>query len=466
MGRSLSEMFPELAEEWSDRNLSLRPDQITYGSNKRVWWHGKCGHEWETSVKARTSGERCPYCSGKRVLIGFNDLETIAPRLALEWSEKNTSLTPKMVTAGSHKKVWWHGKCGHEWQAVVKNRAGGAGCPYCSSNRILPGFNDLATVYPGIAAEWSDKNLPLKPSEVAPFANRKAWWKCRVCGNEWETLISIRSGGSTCPYCSGIRFLPGFNDLATTYPKLAEEWSERNDGLMPDAVNSLSRRNVWWRCRECGHEWQSVVYTRANGGRCPVCEGREVKPGFNDLKTTDPKLCREWDPVLNGDLTPDMVEHAEHMAAVLGLDASFLVMDAENPQFEPESFDVLVTRNLTWTLPHIAKAYREWYQLLKPGGVLINFDADYCAAMEEEDEIELPENHAHKLVPEDLTRENEAITMELSAYQGPRPQWDVQLLVEAGFERICVDMGVYRRIYAEIDEFYNPTPIFTIAAYK
>ena len=56
------------------------------------------------------------------------------------------------------------------------------------------------------------------------------------------------------------------------------------------------------------------------------------------------------------DLTPDMISHAEHMAAVLGVDASFSVMDAENPEFEPESFDVLVTRNLTWTLPHIAKA--------------------------------------------------------------------------------------------------------------
>ena len=133
MGKSLSEMYPELAAEWSDRNLPLRPDQITYGSNKRVWWHGKCGHEWETSVKARTGGERCPYCSGKRVLIGFNDLETIAPELAEEWSEKNTSLAPRMVTAGSHKKVWWRGKCGHEWQAVIKNRVGGAGCPYCSS---------------------------------------------------------------------------------------------------------------------------------------------------------------------------------------------------------------------------------------------------------------------------------------------------------------------------------------------
>ena len=166
------------------------------------------------------------------------------------------------------------------------------------------------------------------------------------------------------------------------------------------------------------------------------------------------------------DLTPDMVEHAEHMAAVLGLDASFLVMDAENPEFEPESFDVLVTRNLTWTLPHIAKAYREWYKILKPGGVLINFDADYSAALDGEEEHELPENHAHKLVPDYMKAENDAITMEVGAYHGPRPQWDVQLLVEAGFERVTVDMGVYKRIYREIDEFYNPTPIFTIAASK
>ena len=100
------------------------------------------------------------------------------------------------------------------------------------------------------------------------------------------------------------------------------------------------------------------------------------------------------------DLTPDMIEHAEHMAAVLGLDATFRIMDAENPDFEPESFDVLVTRNLTWTLPHVEKAYREWYRILKPGGVLINFDADYSAALEDEQQggkkHELPENHAHK----------------------------------------------------------------------
>ena len=155
------------------------------------------------------------------------------------------------------------------------------------------------------------------------------------------------------------------------------------------------------------------------------------------------------------DLTPDMIDRARQTAEILGLQADFqadfAVMDAEEPDFAPESFDVLVTRNLTWTLPHIEKAYREWYRLLKPGGVLINFDADYSAALEE---------------PEYMKEENEAITMEVGAYHQPRPQWDVQLLIEAGFERVSVDMGAYRRIYAEIDEFFNPTPIFCLAAYK
>ena len=177
-------------------------------------------------------------------------------------------------------------------------------------------------------------------------------------------------------------------------------------------------------------------------------------------------LAAEGHETVGIDLTPDMITRAGHMASVLGLDVKFQLMDAEEPDFPPESFDALVTRNLTWTLPHIEKAYREWYRLLKPGGVLLNFDADYSAALEDEEEHELPPNHAHKLVPEYMNAENDAITMEVSAYHQPRPQWDVQLLVEAGFERVTVDMGVYRRIYREIDEFFNPTPIFTIAAFK
>ena len=308
MKKSLAETHPFLIQEWSDKNLPLTPAQITYGSNKRVWWKGACGHEWQVSPKSRTSGEKCPYCAGKRVLAGYNDLASLYPDLAMEWSPQNKELRPEDVTAGSHKKVWWKGGCGHEWQAVVKNRVQGAGCPYCSSNRLLPGFNDLAAKRPELAEEWSDKNLPLKPSDVMEFTNRKVWWRCRTCGNEWETLVSIRSGGSQCPYCSGLKLLTGFNDFAAMHPDLAAEWSPQNEDLKPDLINELSRRNVWWKCRTCGHEWQAVVYSRVNGSSCPICEGRAVKSGHNDLQTTDPELCQEWDYGLNRDLRPSMLQ--------------------------------------------------------------------------------------------------------------------------------------------------------------
>ena len=213
MENALSKVHPELIDEWSERNLPITPDDVGYGSKKSFWWKGSCGHEWQASAKARSAGEKCPICSGARVIPGINDLATTNPELAEEWSGNNGTFSPTMVSAGSHKKVIWRGKCGHEWTAAVKSRTQGSGCPYCSHNRVLPGFNDLASVYPQLAEEWSEKNLPLLPTMVTPFANRKVWWRCGL-GHEWNTLIPTRSDGSRCPYCGGIVLLKGFNDFA------------------------------------------------------------------------------------------------------------------------------------------------------------------------------------------------------------------------------------------------------------
>lgn len=306
MSNSLASVHPELIPEWSERNLPLTPDKITFGSNKRVWWKGACGHEWETSVKARSKGEKCPICSGARVIEGINDLATLKPLLAQEWSKKN-ELKPTEVPVASHKKIIWKCKHGHEWEASVKSRTvNGTGCPYCSHNKVLAGFNDLASQYPNIAAEWSDRNLPLLPTMVTAFANSKVWWKCKDCGNEWYTLISTRADGSRCPYCSGYTLLKGFNDLATTHPELAAEWSERNYPLMPDEVNAKSRHNVWWKCKTCGNEWKSVINARVKGTVCPVCADRAVLAGYNDLATTDRRLLAEWDYETNS-LLPTQV---------------------------------------------------------------------------------------------------------------------------------------------------------------
>lgn len=306
MNNNLAAMCPELVREWSDKNLPLTPDKITYGSNKIVWWKAACGHEWQTSVKARSKGENCPICSGARVIEGINDLATLRPELVQEWSKKNR-IKPTEVSIGSHKKVMWKCRHGHEWEASVKSRTiNGTGCPYCSHNKVLEGFNDLASQMSEVAAEWSEKNYPLLPTMVTPFANKKVWWKCSK-GHEWHTLISTRSGGSKCPYCSGIILLKGFNDFATRQPQLAEEWSDRNLPLTPDMVNEKSRKNVWWKCRECGNEWKSVVYARIKGTVCPVCADRAVLPCYNDLATTDAHLLNEWNYEKNKDITPAAV---------------------------------------------------------------------------------------------------------------------------------------------------------------
>ena len=177
-------------------------------------------------------------------------------------------------------------------------------------------------------------------------------------------------------------------------------------------------------------------------------------------------LAAEGHTVTGVDLTAEMISRAEDFAKTINVPVNFLVMDAESPSFPPESFDAVVTRNLTWTLPDLENAYRSWHKLLAKGGILINFDADYCHEFSDTEDLALLPNHAHKLIPADLVEENDEITQELCAYQKRRPEWDLRLLIDAGFSRVTVDTGVWKRVYPEPDEFYNPTPIFTIAAVK
>ena len=165
------------------------------------------------------------------------------------------------------------------------------------------------------------------------------------------------------------------------------------------------------------------------------------------------------------DLTPRMILEARHAARDLGLTVDFQVMDAENTTFEPETFDCIVTRNLTWTLPHLDQAYTHWYNLLKSGGCLINFDGDYCHEKPLA-ELDLPEENAHSSIERSLMAEYEHIKEHLAGEQPARPDWDLQLLYNAGFRDITLDRGVSDRVFANPDKFYNPTPMFIITAEK
>lgn len=196
------------------------------------------------------------------------------PHIAEEWHpSKNGTLKPEMYSFSSHAKVWWLGKCGHEWMQVIKNRTlSNAGCPICSGKEVLTGFNDLATKNPEVVSLWHPiKNGNLTPEKVASHSSKKVWWQCEK-GHEWQTTISGVSAGSRCPICSNRVVLAGFNDLTTTHPQIAAEWHPTLNGeLKPQEVSKGSTKQVWWKCAG-GHEWQTTPNSRTNSGSgCPVC---------------------------------------------------------------------------------------------------------------------------------------------------------------------------------------------------
>lgn len=229
-------------------------------------------------VKTRVFGSGCPVCANRAVLPGQNDLGTTHPVLAAQWHPtKNGGLTPQSVTAGTHRKVWWRCEMGHEWQAAIASRADGTGCPVCAGKQVLPGENDLASRFPGIAAQWNEaRNGTLTPEQISAYSNRRVWWRCEL-GHEWQAAVGGRTkSGTGCPYCANRKVLAGFNDLATARPVLAAQWHPTLNGtLTPEMVMPGSHQKVWWQC-DAGHIWRAVIHSRAGPQKCgcPVCAGR------------------------------------------------------------------------------------------------------------------------------------------------------------------------------------------------
>ena len=197
---------------------------------------------------------------------------------------------PRTVGAGCNKKLLWRCDKGHTWLSTVSNRTPphNRGCPVCSGNKVLTGFNDLATIYPELARQADGWD----PQLIASKSGQKVSWRCDN-GHTWKAVVSSRTRNG-CPYCAGKKVQAGINDLATLFPELAKQ----ADGWDPAAVMSKTPEKVRWLCDK-GHRWVARISNRSNGKGCPICANKEVLKGFNDLATIYPELAREadgWDP--------------------------------------------------------------------------------------------------------------------------------------------------------------------------
>ncbi len=191
----LATLRPDVAGQLVDPALG---SQLTVSSGRRVEWRCDLGHVYTSRVADKSAGAGCPFCSGKAVLPGFNDLATVRPDLAAQLGDQ---ILGTRLTVGSSKRVAWNCSLGHRYETAVHKRATrGDGCPYCSTpaRRVLPGFNDLATTRPDLAAELVDQTLATKLTFGTP---KKTRWRCAE-GHEWTSSVSDRSFGNGCPECT------------------------------------------------------------------------------------------------------------------------------------------------------------------------------------------------------------------------------------------------------------------------
>ena len=179
------------------------------------------------------------------------------------------------------------------------------------------------------------------------------------------------------------------------------------------------------------------------------------------------------------DYTPGMLEKAaENAAKFIGEKSSnieFKRMDAQALEFEDESFDVIISRNLTWNLPHPDQAYGEWLRVLKKGGKLLNFDANWYHHLFDEEkrrEYEEDRRRVENMSMEDHYTCTDIDAMEEIARQIPmsrtmRPAWDLEVLKNVNDGQAYADEHVWERVWDQTEKVnYASTPMFLIHAEK
>ena len=257
----LATTHPDIAKMCLDNPLT-----VTGMSNKKCKWRCEKGHEWVAPVVRLTGqGSGCPYCSGRKAIIGVNDLATLYPELVKELVNPED----RFLKPGSNKKVEW--QClknpEHRWFEKPYHRTKvGTGCPFCSHHRVMLNETDLLTTDPELAKTLK---YPEQAKTVSRGSEKKLEWTCdKHPGVTWMATPynRIKSG---CPYCANRKVIVGFNDLATTHPELAKELV---DFELSKKLTYGSGQRVEWMCKK-GHVWTAPVYRRTGKEKsgCPVC---------------------------------------------------------------------------------------------------------------------------------------------------------------------------------------------------
>jgi ubiquinone/menaquinone biosynthesis C-methylase UbiE len=179
------------------------------------------------------------------------------------------------------------------------------------------------------------------------------------------------------------------------------------------------------------------------------------------------------------DCTEEMIKHAKKNAGASGADVKLMVMDSGALDFPDESFDMVISRNVAWTLSDPEKAYSEWARVIPRGGKILIFDANWqryyhdekAKALFTEHDKEYFEKYGEHL--DDFIQKKKdpkgALELRVNAPLGKRerPQWDFDVLLKLGFQKFHFDVRIGETVWTEEQKFrYKYAPMFMISAEK
>lgn len=294
--KSLSD-YPSLLSEWdSEKNKNLNPSVNKFSGRTKLWWKCKKGHSWDSILTNRINGSGCPFCAGKRILKGFNDVLTLNPDLVNnEWDFDKNTLSPSEIGVNSSKKIWW--KClnsDHSYESTTASRKRGRGCPYCANKKVLIGFNDFASQSSELLLEWDFDKNKINPTEITSGSDKDVWW---VCANSHSYNMSAykRSIGRGCPVCAGKIVI--FETSVKGDSHMSELWDYEKNNVNPELISTGSNKICWWIGKDCGHSFENSPKFIKNGSGCPFCASFNARflQGFNDLQTKFPNIAKELD---------------------------------------------------------------------------------------------------------------------------------------------------------------------------
>lgn len=288
----------DIVDQWSCKNDFL-PEEVYYNTTSPVLWEcTTCSGTYAFPVSDKREGNvSCPYCNGRRVLSGFNEIPSW---LITEYSLKNEVPISEYPVNSVHKVLWTCPTChGDYLYRICDREIGDDSCPYCRHKKILVGFNSLADTDPDLAKEWSSGNSDL-PSEYMKSSTHRALWTCPTChGNYFYRICDRELDDDSCPYCRNLKVLPGFNSLPDLAPELVNEWSSENPDLPSEYTRSSTHRALW-TCPSChGDYFYRICDREVDDDSCPYCCDKKILPGYNSFKVRHPEEMEEWDELAN-----------------------------------------------------------------------------------------------------------------------------------------------------------------------